>query len=150
MKTIIETLAVPATPEAEVQVTNYGCDECEFTARRKDDVIKHVAQAHAVRDRITSGDAEALRFNSEDDARSWMGVQSSDRDRMDWQGPGWYVPKEYSEPCGHGCCRKWVYELVPLGTYLSEIQEEGRDKLRTFFRFRKLVAEREAAHVQAG
>jgi hypothetical protein len=146
MKTLTEVLTIPAQLAAEVCVTNYGCDECEFVSKHKDDVTKHVARMHAVRDRITSGDAEALRFNSEDDARSWMAVQSSERDRMDWQGPGWYVPKEYSEPCGHGCCNKWVYELVPLGTYLSEIQEEGRDKLRTFFRFRKLVAEREAAH----
>jgi hypothetical protein len=146
MRTLTETLAVPAQPAAEVLVTNYGCDECDFVARSKSEIPTHVARTHAVRDRIAYGDAEALRFNSEADANAWLGIQSGDRVRMDWQGPGWYVSKEYSEPCGHGCCRKWVYELVPLGTYLAEIQEEGRDKLRTYFRLRKVVAEKEQAH----
>jgi hypothetical protein len=139
MKTLTKIELVPAE---EVTVTQYGCDLCDFTSDDKEEVEKHHGKSHAVKDTV----GDMMRFESEEDAKSWMSCDDfADRRRMNWTGPGWYTVKSYDEPCGRGCCRKWVLELVPAAEHLDGLRDEGRSKLREYFHIRKQLADREAA-----
>jgi len=137
-----ESVVVPAKPESTIEVTTYGCDECEFWARTSAEMLEHFGEKHAKRDLISYNGIEAMPFNAEADARLWLGRERSRSIRLSWEGSGFYVLKEYSEPCGHGCCDREVSELVPVQTFLYDLHEEGCEKLRAYLHIRNELRSR--------
>lgn len=130
MKTLKKQVTIPAEV---VETTEYGCELCDFMSDDPDEVKRHYGETHACREERKIGGQRFVRFDAKDDMHAWADAQCSMTSYEGWhgtnsygpfwQGPGWYNVKGQSEPCGHGCCHRYIMVLTPLAEVIDNLRE---------------------------
>jgi len=150
MKILKKTTMVPEqiVGAHEEETTVYGCDCCEFENEDENEVEKHYALTHAVKEMKEVDGFKFVRFETKEGMDAWAGAQcggygeyegwhgSSSYSRT-WCGPGWYRISGNREPCGRGCCTRHIMALTPMVEVVSDLEEDIRTKIRRLEDFRR-------------
>jgi hypothetical protein len=125
MKIRIETVHVPAET---YEVKHLGCDHCDYETTEDDDLKRHHANTHAVKKEQTVNKEKFYWFESEEDARLWLGENEGIADYIDavWTGPGWYGLESSSGTgrCRCGGCSWFGTSLHPLAMFIERWRKD--------------------------
>lgn len=132
-KTHIDEQTIEAFDE---EITIYHCDECNFESENEEEVIKHYGFFHAPKEEKGFSGLEFIRFETETDMDAWSEAANLDESfynnydeiTVAWKGPGWYKISGKSQPCGRGCCSKYVMFLEPINITVSNLENEINEK----------------------
>lgn len=102
---------------------HYECDieGCTFSSYDEYEVKRHHASQHAIRERKHAGDADLMRFETQEDFDIWHSYHGmGDRPHGGvWSGPGWYAQVRAKN--GYG---EWQVWAVSVGAYMNEQERE--------------------------
>lgn len=104
----------------QITVKTYRCELCNYSSDYKGDVERHHGLRHACPAEMEVAGLSLHRFESEDDAKIWARSQGYDFQKVEWDGPGWYMHETWTEPCPRGCCRDSYFRLFPAACWVAE------------------------------
>lgn len=120
MKTRVETKVVP---EETYTTTHYGCDFCDFEVDDLETFERHHATLHTAKKECEVGGTKLYWFDSESDAKAWMGALDDrfDTTHVSWVEPGWYgTTSSFSRGgCRCGGCERFDLSLTPVSSFVE-------------------------------